>query len=167
MPEWSSVFSYFVQFESGFGNNVFMIWATVSSQYCFCWLYGVSPTLPAKNIINLISLLTIWWCPWVESSFVLLEEDVCYDQCTLLTNSICLCPASLEEVAINPTIVQPELPQDWEADSWRTHTEPCAHQDPGAMTPYETDPDLAMSVPEIPAEAWVGSDLLLGWGHWV
>ena len=35
-------------------------------------------------IINLISVLTIWWCPCVESSLVLLEEGVCYDQCILL-----------------------------------------------------------------------------------
>ena len=61
-----------------------MIWATVSSQSCFCWLYRVSPSLAAKNIINLISVLTIWWCPCVESSLVLLEEGVCYDQCVLL-----------------------------------------------------------------------------------
>ena len=61
-----------------------MIWATVSSQYCFCWLYRASPSLAAKNIINLISVLTIWWCPCVESSLVLLEEGVCYDQCILL-----------------------------------------------------------------------------------
>ena len=61
-----------------------MIWATVSSQSCFCWLYRASPSLAAKNIINLISLLTIWWCPCVESSLVLLEEGVCYDQCVLL-----------------------------------------------------------------------------------
>ena len=57
-----------------------MIWATVSSQSCFCWLYRTSPSLAAKNIINLISVLTIWWCPCVESSLVLLEEVVCYDQ---------------------------------------------------------------------------------------
>ena len=47
-----------------------MIWATVSSQSCFCWLYRVSPSLTAKNIINLISVLTIWWCPWVVFSGV-------------------------------------------------------------------------------------------------
>ena len=47
-----------------------MIWATVSSRSCFCWLYRVSPSLAAKNIINLISVLTIWWCPCVESSLV-------------------------------------------------------------------------------------------------
>ena len=31
-----------------------MIWATVSSWTCFCWLYRASPSLAAKNIINLI-----------------------------------------------------------------------------------------------------------------
>ena len=29
-------------------------------------------------------MLTIWWCPCVESSLVLLEEGVCYDQWILL-----------------------------------------------------------------------------------
>ena len=80
IPEWSSSFPYFLQFKSEFGNKEFLIWATVSSQSCFCWLYRVSPSLAAKNIINLISVLTIWWCPCVESSLVLLEEGVCYDQ---------------------------------------------------------------------------------------
>ena len=55
-----------------------MIWATISSQSCFCWLYRASPSLAAKNIINLISVLTTWWCPCVESSFVLLLEGVCH-----------------------------------------------------------------------------------------
>ena len=61
-----------------------MIWATVSFWFCFCWLYRASPSLVAKNIINLILVLTIWWCPCVESSLVLLEVGVCYDQCILL-----------------------------------------------------------------------------------
>ena len=61
-----------------------MIWATVSSQSCSCWLYRASPSLAARNIINLISVLSIWWCALVESSLVLLEEGVCYDQCVLL-----------------------------------------------------------------------------------
>ena len=77
-------FSYFLQFKSEFGNKEFMIWATVSSRSCFCWLYRASPSLAAKNIINLISVLTIWWCPCVESSLVLLEEGVCFDQCIFL-----------------------------------------------------------------------------------
>ena len=84
IPEWSSGFPYFLQFKSEFGNKEFMIWATVSSQSCFCWLYTASPSLAAKNIINLISVLTIWWCPCVEFSLVLLEEGVCYAQCVLL-----------------------------------------------------------------------------------
>ena len=37
--EWSSGFPYFLQFKSEFGNKEFMIWATVSSQSCFCSLY--------------------------------------------------------------------------------------------------------------------------------
>ena len=36
-----------------------MLWATVSSRSCFCWLYRASPSLAARNIINLISVLTI------------------------------------------------------------------------------------------------------------
>ena len=92
MPEWSSGFPHFLQFKSEFGNKEFMIWATVSSLSCFCWLYRAFPSLSAKNIINLISVLIIWWCSCVESSLVLLEEGVCYDQCVLLVE--CLCPAS-------------------------------------------------------------------------
>ena len=61
-----------------------MVWATVRSRSCFCWLYRASPSLAAKNIISLILVLTIWWCPCVESSFVLLEVAVGYDQCVLL-----------------------------------------------------------------------------------
>ena len=82
--ECSSGFPYFLQFKSEFGNKELMIWATVSSRSCFCWLYRASPSLAARNIINLILVLTIWWCPSVESSLVLLEEGVCYDQCVLL-----------------------------------------------------------------------------------
>ena len=45
-----------------------MIWATVSSQYYFCWLCRASSSLGAKNITNLILVLTIWWCPCTEPS---------------------------------------------------------------------------------------------------
>ena len=61
-----------------------MIWATVSSQSCFYWLHRASPSLATKNIINLILVLTIWWCLCVESAPVLLEGSVCYDRCILL-----------------------------------------------------------------------------------
>ena len=35
-----------------------MIWATVSSRSYFCWLYRASPSMAAKNIINLF-----WYWP--------------------------------------------------------------------------------------------------------
>ena len=70
-----------------------MFWAIVSFQSCFCWLYRASLSLAAENIINLILVLTIWWCPCVESSLVLLDEGVCYDQFSW-QNSVSLCPAS-------------------------------------------------------------------------
>ena len=47
-----------------------MIWAIVNSRSCFCWLYRAPPSLAAKNIINLILVLTIWWCPCIASSLV-------------------------------------------------------------------------------------------------
>ena len=80
MPDWYGGFPYFLQFSS----KELMIWVTVSSQSCFCWLYRASQSLAAKNTINLISVLIIWWCPYVESPLVLLEEGGCYDQCVLL-----------------------------------------------------------------------------------
>ena len=40
-----------------------MIWATVISQSCLCWLYSTLLYLAAKNIITLISVMTIWWGP--------------------------------------------------------------------------------------------------------
>ena len=53
-----------------------MIWA--SSQSCFCWLYRASPSLAAKNIINLTGIDHQWldlehlredtWCPRAEKS---------------------------------------------------------------------------------------------------
>jgi len=52
-----------------------MIWATISSWSYVCWLYRASPSSTAKNIISLILILTIWWCPCVELSLVLLEES--------------------------------------------------------------------------------------------
>ena len=70
IPEWPHGFPYTFQFKSEFCNKELMIWATVSSRSCFCWLSRASPSLAAKYTINLISVLTIWWCPCVESSCV-------------------------------------------------------------------------------------------------
>ena len=36
----------------GGGDKEFMIWATVNSHSCFCWLHRASPSLAAKNIIS-------------------------------------------------------------------------------------------------------------------
>ena len=80
-------------FKSEFGNKEIMIWPTVSSSSCFCSLYRASPSLAAKNIINLISMLAIWWCPCVES-LVLLEEVFALTNVFSWQNSISLCPAS-------------------------------------------------------------------------
>ena len=68
-----------------------MIWATVSSRSCLCWLYRASPSSAAKNIINLISVLTIWSCPRRESSCMLLEKGACYVQHVLLTKLLLAC----------------------------------------------------------------------------
>ena len=51
------------------------MWATVSSRSYFCWLYRASPSLAAENIINLISVSTIWWCPCVESCVHVKHQD--------------------------------------------------------------------------------------------
>ena len=47
--------------------------------------------------------------------------------------------------------------------------EACVSQDPGegAVTPWETEADLPVSVRESPGQAWVSGSLLQGWGHWV
>ena len=42
IPEWSSGFPYFIQFKSEFGNKELLMWATVSSWSCFCWLMNFS-----------------------------------------------------------------------------------------------------------------------------
>ena len=74
VPEWPSAFPYFLQFKPEFCKKYLMIWATVTSKSCFCWLYGASPSLAAKNIIILTLILTIWWCPYVKLSLVLWKK---------------------------------------------------------------------------------------------
>ena len=71
-----------------------MIWTTVSSQPCFWLLYRASPSLAAKNIINLILLLTIWWCPCVESSLCCWKRVFAMTSVFSWQNSISLSPAS-------------------------------------------------------------------------
>ena len=80
-----------------------MVWATVSSWSCFCWQYRASPSLAAKNIINLILVLTIWWCPCVESSLLFWKRVFAMTSAFSWQNSISLCPASFR-------IPRPDLP---------------------------------------------------------
>ena len=42
-------FPCFLQCKSEFGNKEFMIWATVSSWSCFCWLYRVANSRLKSN----------------------------------------------------------------------------------------------------------------------
>ena len=88
--EWGAIafsggFPYFLQFKSEFGNKEFMIWASVSSWSCFCWLYRAFSILGCKKYnqsdFGIDHHLVM---SNVESSLVLLEEDICYDQSVLL-----------------------------------------------------------------------------------
>ena len=80
-----------------------MIRATVIPRSCFCWLYRASPSSTTKNRINLISVLTIWWCPHVET--LLFVGKGCFAMTTVFSwqNSVSLCPASF-------CIPRPNLP---------------------------------------------------------
>ena len=72
-----------------------MIWATVSSWSCFCWLFRASPSLAGKNVINLISLLTILWCPCVDFLLCCWKRVLAMTSVFSWQNSVSLCPASL------------------------------------------------------------------------
>ena len=72
----SLIWVAFLQFKSEICDKEFMIWVTVSSWSCFCWLHRASPSSTAKNksvwfrywpsgdAHGLVSILTVWWCPW-------------------------------------------------------------------------------------------------------
>ena len=59
----------------------------------FCWLYIASPSLAANNIINLISVLTIWWCPCIVF-FRVFGRELTMTSAFSWQHSISLCPAS-------------------------------------------------------------------------
>ena len=60
-----------------------MIWATVSSHSCSCWLYRASSSLATKNIVNLFLVLAIWWCPCVVFSCVVERGCFLWPACSL------------------------------------------------------------------------------------
>ena len=70
----------------------------------------------------------------------------------------------LEEVAFNPTTELRGLTQELKKTLGGLK-QYLVHQEKGAVTPQETDPDLPVSVRESPAEVWISGGLLQGWGH--
>ena len=83
VPEWPSRFPYFLQFKSEFCNKELMIWATFSSWSCFCWLYRASPSLAAKNIINLIFIDSLLMSMCRVISWVVGKEYLLWPVCSL------------------------------------------------------------------------------------
>ena len=71
-----------------------MIWAIFHSWSCFCWLYRASPSLAAKDISNLISVMTIWWCLCVESFLCCWKRVFSMISAFSWQNSVSPCPAS-------------------------------------------------------------------------
>ena len=53
-------FPYFLQIKSEFGNKEFIIWATVSSLSCFCWLCQLSS-------VQSLSCVRLFVTPWIAA----------------------------------------------------------------------------------------------------
>ena len=58
-------------------------------------------------MICLYLMLTIWWCPCVESSLVLLVEGVCYDRCIFLAKFCYTLPCFTLYSKANLTVTVP------------------------------------------------------------
>ena len=93
---YSSGFPYFLQFQSEFVNKEFMIWATVSSWSCFCWLYRASPSCCKEHnqsdfgVDHLVmSMCRFLFCLLFSFLFLFAMSSAFSWQ-----NSINLCPAS-------------------------------------------------------------------------
>ena len=83
-------------------------WAEPQSDpgLAFFWLHTASPSLATKNVINLISIFPIWWCPCVNSSLVLLKRVLAMMSALPWQNSISFCPASFS----SPRLILPVTP---------------------------------------------------------
>ena len=74
--------------------NCVVVWALFGITFLWDWNENWAfpvlwpllhfPNLLTLFIINMILVLTIWWCLCVEQFLVVSEEGVCYDQCVLL-----------------------------------------------------------------------------------
>ena len=72
-----------------------MIWATVSPrQVLFLLTVKSFSIFGCKNIINVISVLIIWWCPRVESFLELWKRVFAMTNVFSWQNSVSFCPAS-------------------------------------------------------------------------
>ena len=76
----------------------FAIWSlwseSVSFQVLFYWLYRASPSLAAKNIVSLIWVMIIWWCLYIDVSWVVKKKKGVYSMFSW-QNCVSLCSASL------------------------------------------------------------------------
>ena len=128
-----------------------MIWATVSSWSCFCWLYRASPSFAAENIINLISVLTIWWCPCVESSRVVGRGCLLWP----VTASLVFLPAK-------GNYLLGVGPQAWGSqyvvlttDSAGRLSKPTESCSSSVLSPRGKGPDLTTSLPFLCNSVWI------------
>ena len=104
--DWPSGFPHFLQFKPEFCNKKLMIWATVSSRSCFCWQCRDSPSLAAKNIMNLIEIETSGDVH-VYSSLLCCWKMV-FDMTSMFScqNSVSLFPASFHTPKPNLLLLQ-------------------------------------------------------------
>ena len=71
-----------------------MIWATVRSKFCLCWVNRAPPSLAANNLISLIAILTIWWRPCAVMAWVVEKGCLICPVCSLdntLLNLVSFC----------------------------------------------------------------------------
>ena len=83
------VFPTYFQFKHEFYNKESIIWATVRSVSCFCWLYRASPFFAC----NRHNKFQFGIDHLVISIFGVVGKG--YDQHVLLINSVSFCPASI------------------------------------------------------------------------
>ena len=78
-----SSFLYCLQFKFEFCKKELMLWVTVLSQSSFHWLYRACPFWAEENIIYLISVLTIVWCPCVAFSWTVGKGSLLWPEYSL------------------------------------------------------------------------------------
>ena len=155
-----------------------MIWATICSWSCFCWLYRGSSCLAAKTIINLISVLTI--SKTVEKKGIhsssgrapksqLAAEQPSTGECWILPKKDIPCPRAKEKLQQDnwrDTTAFKIKSQTWQRHSEGANETSCTSGlRKKNRNPYKR---LSQTCPYVsPAETWASSDLPWGQGLWV